>query len=88
MNRKAHRSGPVERPDSQLKILKIRQIVQSCIRAYKRPPVGAEQPMKKHHYPGLCTSDIYMRPGQDQDSDVGHRLCSKWRPPAQIQARI
>src|SRR5258705_926340 len=46
VNRKAHRSAPVERSGSQLKILKIRQIGHFCIRAYKRPPVRAE-PMKR-----------------------------------------
>src|SRR5258705_1315952 len=45
MNRKSRRSGPVQRSGSKLKILKIRQIGHSCIRAYKRPPVRAE-PMK------------------------------------------
>src|SRR5258705_11312044 len=78
MNRKAHRSGPVECLDSQLKNPENpsnRQFLYPCI----QEAASSSRTYEKHQFPGPYTSDIYMRPGQDQDSDVVHRLCSKWR---------
>src|SRR5258705_1853253 len=87
MNRKVHRSGPVERSDSQFKNPENpsnRTFLYPCIQEV----ASSSRTYEKHHFPGLYTSDIYMRPGHDQDSNVVNRFCSKWRPPARIQARV
>src|SRR5258705_12929056 len=66
MKRKAHRSGPVERSESQFKNLENpsnRPFLHPCI----QEAASSSRTYEKHHFPGLYTSDIYMRPGQDQD---------------------
>src|SRR5258705_1644488 len=87
MNRKAQISGPVQRSDSQFK-----NPENPSNRAFLYPctqeAASSSRTFEKHHFLDPYTSGIYMRPGQDQDSDVFHRFCSKWRPPARIQARI
>src|SRR5258705_13022480 len=75
MNRIAHRSGPVERSGSQFKNPENpsnRPFLYPCIQASS----SSSRTYEKHHFPGLYTSDIYIRPGQDQDSDIVHRFCS------------
>src|SRR5258705_5374938 len=81
MNRKAHRSGPVERSDSQFKNPE-NPSNRPFFYPYIQEAASSSRTYDKHHFPGPYTSDISMRPGQDQDSDVIHRFCSKWRPPA------
>src|SRR5258705_11831242 len=76
MNKGSQISGPVERSDTQLKILKIRQM-RACIRAGGR---HSSRTYEQHHFPGPALVSCKSLMCRDQETAVVHRFCSKWRP--------